>query len=138
MQWLCLGLLTFGSRVSGMFLQVELVANNRIAELYAVAAFAFAFMGLVSSIILLKNRRKLLSNRKRTQWFLVREFHIKLIPAPWLFISANHRSVSTPVRLRRSGSGHTLPFRPAVAYGAFHSLQSQGPFKESSQHAYRF
>lgn len=76
MQCYVFGSLTFDSRVSVWFLQIERIANNPIAKLYAFAAFAFAFMGFVSSIIFLIDRPKLLADRKRTKWLWVCEFYI--------------------------------------------------------------
>ena len=76
MQCYVFGSLTFDSRVFVWFLQNERIANNRIAKLYALAAFAFAFMGFVSSVIFLIDRPKLLADRKRTQWLRVCEFYI--------------------------------------------------------------
>jgi len=75
---LCPWFAHFGSRLALVFLQTERVANNRIASLrlYALAAFAFALMGLVSSVVFFLERRKLLSDRKRTQWLRVCEFYI--------------------------------------------------------------
>ena len=76
MQCYVFGSLTFDSRGFVWFLQNERIANNRIAKLYALAAFAFAFMGFVSSVIFLIDRPKLLADRKRTQWLRVCEFYI--------------------------------------------------------------